>query len=223
MPSSRARRRRAQQRRGPGPQQTAPRRPATGVQPAQAAEQSAEALEAEVLPPVEEEVVSEQDESPEQEESPESDGGDDLDRGDEIADVEADLEDPGEDSREEPLEDGEGLEDEDDEEEAIPAPSGRRAAAALVESTPAKPRSQNRNRRRSATPQTQGPLVVRFFREAFDELRKVDWPSPSELYRYTIIVIITVIVLAAFISGIDWVLQELGQKFIYGSAAGVTG
>ena len=63
--------------------------------------------------------------------------------------------------------------------------------------------------------------MVRFFRETFEELRKVDWPTPSELYRYTIIVIITVIVMAAFIAGIDWVLQQLAERFIYGSS--VTG
>jgi preprotein translocase subunit SecE len=60
--------------------------------------------------------------------------------------------------------------------------------------------------------------VVRFFRETFDELRKVDWPTPSELYRYTIIVIVTVIVMAAFIAGIDWALQQLAQRFIYGAS-----
>lgn len=103
-----------------------------------------------------------------------------------------------------------------------PAPRGRRSGLSVA--TPvaerARPvtRAPSRNRRRGATPQPQGPALVRFFRETFDELRKVDWPSPSELYRYTIIVIITVIVLAAFISGLDWVLQQLAEKFVYGSA-----
>ncbi|MFZ0215436.1 MAG: preprotein translocase subunit SecE, partial [Candidatus Dormiibacterota bacterium] len=63
------------------------------------------------------------------------------------------------------------------------------------------------------------PFVIRFFRETYDELRKVSWPTLQELYRYTLIVVITVIVLAAFIGGVDWGLQQLAQRFIY---AGIT-
>ncbi len=41
----------------------------------------------------------------------------------------------------------------------------------------------------------------RFVREVYDELRKVVWPTAGELYRYTLIVIFTVILLGAFIGG----------------------
>lgn len=47
------------------------------------------------------------------------------------------------------------------------------------------------------------PAVVRFLRETVEELRKVAWPSGAELYRYTVVVIVTVIVLAAFIGVAD--------------------
>lgn len=45
--------------------------------------------------------------------------------------------------------------------------------------------------------------VVRFLRETVEELRKVAWPSGAELYRYTVVVIVTVVVLAAFIGVAD--------------------
>jgi preprotein translocase subunit SecE len=69
-------------------------------------------------------------------------------------------------------------------------------------------------RRRSGAPEPQLG-VIRFFRETFDELRKVVWPTPAELYRYTLIVLVTVVVLAAFIGAVDYGLRALTTKFIY--------
>jgi preprotein translocase subunit SecE len=57
--------------------------------------------------------------------------------------------------------------------------------------------------------------VVRFLREVYDELRKVVWPTWGELYRYTLVVIFTVIVLGAFIGGVDYFLGVLAQRVIY--------
>ena len=57
--------------------------------------------------------------------------------------------------------------------------------------------------------------VGQFLREVFDELRKVVWPSWGELYRYTLVVIFTVIVLGAFIGGTDYLLGELARRVIY--------
>ncbi|HZK72845.1 MAG TPA: preprotein translocase subunit SecE [Clostridia bacterium] len=57
--------------------------------------------------------------------------------------------------------------------------------------------------------------VVRFLREVFDELRKVVWPTWGELYRYTLIVIVTVIVLGGFIGGVDYGLGQIAQHWIY--------
>ncbi len=57
--------------------------------------------------------------------------------------------------------------------------------------------------------------VLQFLREVFEELRKVVWPTWSELYRYTLVVIFTVIVLGAFIGGIDYLLGEIAKRTIY--------
>jgi preprotein translocase subunit SecE len=59
--------------------------------------------------------------------------------------------------------------------------------------------------------------VLRFLRETYDELRKVVWPTPQELYRFTLVVIVTVVVIAAFIGAVDAGLQALTAKFIYSS------
>lgn len=70
-------------------------------------------------------------------------------------------------------------------------------------------------RRRAQAEQQAG--IVRFLRETYDELRKVVWPTPQELYRYTLVVVVTVTVIAAFIFAVDTALGELASKFIYGS------
>jgi len=68
---------------------------------------------------------------------------------------------------------------------------------------------------RRRAPADQAPGVVRFLRDTFDELRKVVWPTPQELYRYTLVVVVTVSVIALFIFGVDSALSQLSQHFIY--------
>ena len=55
----------------------------------------------------------------------------------------------------------------------------------------------------------------RFLREVYEELRKVVWPTAGELYRYTLVVIFTVILLGVFIGGTDYLLGELAKRVIY--------
>jgi preprotein translocase subunit SecE len=56
---------------------------------------------------------------------------------------------------------------------------------------------------------------TRFLREVYEELRKVVWPTAGELYRYTLVVIFTVILLGVFIGGTDYLLGELAKRVIY--------
>jgi len=55
-------------------------------------------------------------------------------------------------------------------------------------------------------------------REVIDELRKVVWPTGEELYRYTLVVLVTVAILGAFIGGTDYLLSELARRTIYNGA-----
>ena len=57
-----------------------------------------------------------------------------------------------------------------------------------------------------------------FLREVYEELRKVVWPTGAELYRYTLVVIVTVVILGAFIGGADYVLGEIARRSIYNGA-----
>ena len=59
--------------------------------------------------------------------------------------------------------------------------------------------------------------ALQFLREVYEELRKVVWPTWGELYRYTLVVIFTVIVLGAFIGGVDYALGEFAKRVIYGT------
>jgi len=64
-------------------------------------------------------------------------------------------------------------------------------------------------------PQAGEFLPFRFLRETYDELRKVVWPTPQELYRYTLVVVVTVIVIATFIGIVDAGLDQVARRFIY--------
>jgi len=57
--------------------------------------------------------------------------------------------------------------------------------------------------------------IGRFLREVFDELRKVVWPTWGELYRYTLVVIFTVVILGAFIGGVDYAISEILRRYLY--------
>ena len=56
---------------------------------------------------------------------------------------------------------------------------------------------------------------ARFLREVYEELRKVVWPTAGELYRYTLVVIFTVILLGVFIGGVDYGISEILRRFLY--------
>lgn len=56
-----------------------------------------------------------------------------------------------------------------------------------------------------------GPLarLGLFYRQIIAELRKVVWPSRSELMTYTSVVIVFVIVIIAFVTVVDWGFGKL--------------
>jgi preprotein translocase subunit SecE len=52
---------------------------------------------------------------------------------------------------------------------------------------------------------------MQFLREVRLELKKVDWPTRSELSTYSTVVLVTISVLTAFVFGVDYLLT----KFIF--------
>ena len=69
--------------------------------------------------------------------------------------------------------------------------------------------------RKREEPRAQSGGLGQFFRDVYDELRKVVWPTAGELYRYTLIVLFTVIILGVFIGGTDYLLEQLAKRTLY--------
>jgi preprotein translocase subunit SecE len=69
----------------------------------------------------------------------------------------------------------------------------------------APPRTAPRPVARPGQPRT-SPL--QYTREVRAELRKVAWPTRAEVVNYTIVVLVTVVVLTALIFGLDYVFAK---------------
>ncbi len=65
---------------------------------------------------------------------------------------------------------------------------------------------RSRDRSSTTTPSERTP-PVQFLREVRGELRKVAWPSRAETVKYSIVVLVTVVLLTAMIYGLDWVFS----------------
>ena len=48
---------------------------------------------------------------------------------------------------------------------------------------------------------------VQFLREVRGELRKVAWPTKDETKNYSIVVLITIVIVGAMIYGLDWLFS----------------
>jgi preprotein translocase subunit SecE len=62
-----------------------------------------------------------------------------------------------------------------------------------------------------------GPLarLALFYRQIVAELRKVVWPTRSELITYTSVVIVFVVVIIALVTVIDWGFNK-GVSYVFG-------
>jgi preprotein translocase subunit SecE len=59
--------------------------------------------------------------------------------------------------------------------------------------------------------------LMRFMREVVAELRKVIWPTRSDLVTYTIVVLVFVSFMVALVAGLDYVFAK-GVFAVFGSA-----
>ena len=51
--------------------------------------------------------------------------------------------------------------------------------------------------------------IQKYLKETLSELRKMTWPTKDELVGSTIVVIVTSLIIAAFIGVVDWGLSSL--------------
>ena len=81
----------------------------------------------------------------------------------------------------------------------------KRQGELAPDGTPAPRRPDQRPAPRPASERV-GPR--QFVREVRGELRKVAWPTREEIIRYSIIVLVTVVLLTAFVNLVDYVSTE---------------
>ncbi len=62
-------------------------------------------------------------------------------------------------------------------------------------------------RKQQSSPARERTGGLQFLREVRGELRKVVWPSREETVNYSIVVLVTVVVLTAMIYGLDWLFS----------------
>ncbi|WP_371820865.1 preprotein translocase subunit SecE [Tsukamurella sp. PLM1] len=84
--------------------------------------------------------------------------------------------------------------------------SGRRGRTALAEApAPGEAAEAGPSKKAAAKKESRNPFaaVWLFLRQVVAELRKVIWPTKSQMVNYTIIVLVFVVVLTAFVSLLD--------------------
>ena len=52
-----------------------------------------------------------------------------------------------------------------------------------------------------------GKGIVNFFKSIKSEFKKIIWPAPKKLVKDTIVVIVTVIIMGAFLSLVNWLFH----------------
>lgn len=55
---------------------------------------------------------------------------------------------------------------------------------------------------------------IEFFKDAWQELKKVHWPSRKETYAATVVVVVIVLIIAAFLALIDFGLTRMIQAIV---------
>ena len=55
---------------------------------------------------------------------------------------------------------------------------------------------------------------ISFLREAFDELKKVTWPSRDDVIRLTLTVIIISVMVAIMLGAIDYGIEKLIERIV---------
>ncbi|MFF4385021.1 preprotein translocase subunit SecE [Kitasatospora sp. NPDC001547] len=96
---------------------------------------------------------------------------------------------------------------------ATPESGNPEGADGAAETTPADDKSGKRgNREKKSGKRAKKGLFARmalFYRQIIAELRKVVWPTRSELTNYTAVVVTFVVVVMAFVAGLDYGFSKL--------------
>jgi len=53
-----------------------------------------------------------------------------------------------------------------------------------------------------------------FFKEVWVEMKKVSWLSKNDVLRYTIVILVATMIVAAFLGGLDYIFTLIIKNFI---------
>lgn len=56
--------------------------------------------------------------------------------------------------------------------------------------------------------------LIKYFKGAIDEMRKVTWPTRQETYSYTLLVVVSCVVMALFLGGVDLGFAKIIERII---------
>ena len=73
---------------------------------------------------------------------------------------------------------------------------------------PVRTKPQQQARPAGGAPKEQRTAPKQYVREVRGELRKVAWPTKQEVIRYSIIVLLTIVILTAMIFALDYVFAK---------------
>jgi preprotein translocase subunit SecE len=85
----------------------------------------------------------------------------------------------------------------------------RRAKGSVAERREAAQTSVRRGSGAPAEGKKKRAGARQFLKEVRQELKKVDWPSRRELVSYTVVVLVTVVVMTSLVFGLDFVFSKL--------------
>ena len=57
--------------------------------------------------------------------------------------------------------------------------------------------------------------ITQFLREVKQELRKVTWPTKEDTLRYSLMVVIASLIVAAYLGGLDYIVANTLERFVY--------
>lgn len=66
---------------------------------------------------------------------------------------------------------------------------------------------------RQAPQKTERTTPAKYLGEVRDEMRKVSWPTRDEVIRYSIVVVITLVIMAAIVGATDYVAGMFSEWF----------
>ncbi len=87
------------------------------------------------------------------------------------------------------------------------APMNRQAKRMMAKQGTDKPRAPERRAQPAPRRERTGP--VQYYREVVAEMKKVAWPTRSEVINSSIVVVVGVVVMAALIFGFDYLSVEV--------------